>query len=210
MTQKNKRRTQKLWNMKGCALCKKCGSRCICGCHMRKMRGGSADCNLAYTGQPSTVPMVHNPNLAYTGSSQQGGMVPAMTPALFGTRWNAPVSTWPGVSGPHDGSFLKFNTYKNQPEMNPVHEDYPENDPLNNPNYFKGGKRRRMKRGKRTRKMRGGTAWGSGIFGQMGSSINNSYNAWKGQPANPSPLPFKDQMFYGSRAEDNLNYLKVG
>lgn len=207
-------KTQKLWRMKGCAgVCKKCGPNCRCGprCNCRHkcggncyknrmmMHGGSSDAPLAYTGKP--VHSVANPHFAYSGTNQKGGMIPAAVPALFDTRWSSPVSTWPGVSGPHSGSFLKFNTYDNQPEMNPIHESYPENGVVSS-----GGGRKTRRR--RRRRMGGG---GAGIFAQMGSDLTNAYRQFNGQPANPSPLPWKDQMFNNrSGQEDNLNYLKVG
>jgi hypothetical protein len=48
-----------------------------------------------------------------------------------------------------------------------------------------------------------------GIFSQLGTDLTNVYRAWNGDAALPSPLPYKDQMFYGRNAQDNLNYLKV-
>jgi hypothetical protein len=90
--------------------------------------------------------------------------------------------------------------YNNQPEMNPMSE--------RSTYVGSGGRRRRQKSRKITkRKMKGGDF---GIFSQLGTDITNAYRGWNGEPALPSPLPYKDQMFYGRNAQDNLNYLKVG
>jgi len=113
------------------------------------------------------------------------------------------ISQWPGVSAPHDGSHLAHNSYNIQPEMNPVDEQavYIPQGPI-----VLGGGRRRKGRKLTKRRMRGGNF---GIFSQMGTDLANVYRAWNGDPALPSPLPYKDQMFYGRNAQDNLNYLKV-
>ena len=118
-----------------------------------------------------------------------------------GAPWGPEVSQWPGVSAPHGGSHLAHNSYNVQPEMNPVDEQAT--------NVLMGGRRRRRQKGRKLtkRRMRGGDF---GVFSQLGSDLTNAYRAWNGDPALPSPLPYKDQMFFGRTAQDNLNYLKVG
>jgi hypothetical protein len=127
-------------------------------------------------------------------------------PPFVGAPWGPQISQWPGVSAPHDGSHLAHNSYNVQPEMNPVDEQavYIPQAPII---QQLGGRRRRRKGRKLTkRRMRGGDF---GIFSQVGTDIANVYRAWNGDTALASPLPYKDQMFYGRNAQDNLNYLKV-
>ena len=131
---------------------------------------------------------------------------PLSQPPFVGAPWGAQISQWPGVSAPHDGSHLAHNSYNIQPEMNPVDEQavYIPQGPI----VMGGGRRRRQQKGRKLtkRRMRGGNF---GIFSQLGTDLTNVYRAWNGDPALASPLPYKDQMFYGRNAQDNLNYLKV-
>ena len=204
----------------------------------RGKRGGTADVPLAYSAN-GVVPSVLNPHYAYTGSQsggcdtcqsggscgatcavgQHGGYVDiksplaplnveaAPQPPFVGASWGPQISQWPGVSAPHDGSHLAHNSYDVQPKMNPVDEQavYIPQAPII---QQLGGRRRRRKGRKLTkRRMRGGNF---GVFSQMGTDLTNAYRAWNGDSALPSPLPYKDQMFFGRTAQDNLNYLKVG
>jgi hypothetical protein len=93
--------------------------------------------------------------------------------------------------------------------MNPVDEQavYVPQAPIIQ--QLSGGRRRRQQKGRKLtkRRMRGGNF---GIFSQVGTDLTNAYRAWNGDPALPSPLPYKDQVFFGRNAQDNLNYLKVG
>ena len=222
-----RRRSQKVWKMRGCSskrsmscgMCKMCGRKCSCGKSSRRnKRGGSQgtpDVPLAYSAD-GVVPSVLNPNYAYTGLQKGGDYVnipsplaplnaDAITqPPFVGAPWGAQISQWPGVSAPQDGNYLAQNSYDIQPEMNPVDEQavYIPQGPI----VLGGGRRRRKGRKLTKRRMRGGDF---GVFSQMGTDITNAYRAWNGDPALPSPLPYKDQMFYGRNAQDNLNYLKV-
>ena len=67
---------------------------------------------------------------------------------------------------------------------------------------YSGGKRHR-------RVKKGGFGLGLNVFSQLGNDLTNGYRQLLGQPAAPSPLPYEDQVFYGNRAQDNLNYLKT-
>ena len=225
-----RRRTQKVWKMRGCSsrrsmvcaichhkcnkngMCPICRHKCSCGKSSRRNKlGGTPDVPLAYS-VDGNVPSVLNPHYAYPGAGvQKGGgyvdiaspLAPLNTdvppqPPFVAAPWGGAVSQWPGVSAPHDGNYLAQNLYKVQPEMNPVDEQA---------TYVRmGGSRRRKSRKLTKRRMRGGDF---GIFSQLGTDITNAYRAWNGDPALPSPLPYKDQMFYGRNAQDNLNYLKV-
>jgi hypothetical protein len=235
-----RRRSQKVWKMRGCSSrrSKFCAGKSSRRGRGRGKRGGTADVPLAYSVN-GNVPSVLNPHYAYTGSQsggcdtcqsggscgatcavgQHGGdyvnipsplapinLDPAPQPPFVAAPWGPAVSQWPGVSAPHDGSHLAHNSYDVQPEMNPVDEQavYIPQGPI----VLGGGRRRRRKGRKLTkRRMRGGNF---GVFSQIGTDLTNAYRAWNGDSALPSPLPYKDQMFFGRTAQDNLNYLKVG
>jgi hypothetical protein len=234
-----RRRSQKVWKMRGCSsrrsmvcamchrkcnkngMCPMCGSKCVCGKSTRRgrgKRGGTADVPLAYS-TDGVVPSVLNPAYAYPGLQKGGDYVnipsplaplnldPAPQPPFVGAPWGPEVTQWPGVSGAHSGNHLAHNSYDVQPEMNPVDEQavYIPQGPI----VLGGGRRRRQQKGRKLtkRRMRGGDF---GVFSQLGSDLTNAYRAWNGDPALPSPLPYKDQMFFGRTAQDNLNYLKVG
>jgi hypothetical protein len=185
---------------------------------------------LAYS-TDGVVPSVLNPHYAYPGIQKGGGCnnngmcalgqsgggyvdiksplaplnVEAVPQAPFvGAPWGGAISQWPGVSAPHDGNYLAQNLFKVQPEMNPVNEQdvYIPQGPI----VMGGGRRRRKGRKLTKRRMRGGNY---GIFSQLGTDLTNAYRGWNGDPALASPLPYKDQMFFGRNAQDNLNYLKV-
>jgi hypothetical protein len=204
-------------------MCPMCGHKCSCGKSSRRgrgKRGGTADVPLAYSND-GVVPSVLNPHYAYPGLQKGGGYVdipsplapinaePLPQPPFVGAPWGPEVSQWPGVSSAHSGSHLAHNSYNVQPEMNPVDEQatYVPQAPIIQ--QLTGGRRRRQQKGRKLtkRRMRGGDF---GVFSQLGSDITNAYRAWNGDAALPSPLPYKDQMFYGRNAQDNLNYLKVG
>ena len=211
-------------------MCPMCGRKCSCGKSTRRNKyGGTPDVPLAFSAD-GNVPSVLNPAYAYPGL-QKGGCGDAMCglgqggggyvdipsplaplnveavpqPPFVGAPWGPQISQWPGVSAPHDGNYLAHNSYNVQPEMNPVDEQavYIPQGPI----VLGGGRRRRRKGRKLTkRRMRGGDF---GVFSQLGTDVANVYRAWNGDPALASPLPYKDQMFYGRNAQDNLNYLKV-
>ena len=222
-----------------CPMCgRKCGCGKSSRRNKRGGSQGTPDVPLAYSVN-GNVPSVLNPHYAYTGSQsggcdtcqsggscgatcavgQHGGdyvnipsplapinLDPAPQPPFVAAPWGPAVSQWPGVSAPHDGSHLAHNSYDVQPEMNPVDEQavYIPQGPI----VLGGGRRRRRKGRKLTkRRMRGGNF---GVFSQIGTDLTNAYRAWNGDSALPSPLPYKDQMFFGRTAQDNLNYLKVG
>ncbi len=231
-----RRRSQKVWKMRGCSsrrsmvcpmchckcnkngMCPTCGRKCSCGKSLRRNKyGGTPDVPLAYS-VDGNVPSVLNPHYAFSGL-QKGGYVDIRSPLaplnvdaipqppFVGAPWGPQISQWPGVSAPHSGNYLAHNSYDVQPEMNPVDEQatYVPQAPII---QQLGGRRRRQKKGRKLtkRRMRGGNF---GVFSQLGTDITNVYRAWNGDPALPNPLPYKDQMFYGRNAQDNLNYLKV-
>ena len=212
-------------------MCPMCGRKCSCGKSSRRIKyGGTPDVPLAYSAD-GNVPSVLNPAYAYPGLQKGGcgdamcGLVPPgqygggyidipsplapinaeplPQPPFVAAPWGSQISQWPGVSAPHDGNYLAQNLYKVQPEMNPVDEQavYIPQGPI-----VMGGGRRRKGRKLTKRRMRGGNF---GVFSQLGTDLTNVYRAWNGDAALASPLPYKDQMFYGRNAQDNLNYLKV-
>ncbi len=219
-------------------MCPMCGRKCSCGKSTRRNKyGGTPDVPLAYS-VDGNVSSVLNPHYAYPGPGLQkggsgcdnGGMCalgqsgggyvdiksplaplnldPAPQPPFVAAPWGPQISQWPGVSAPHDGNHLAQNSYDVQPEMNPVDEQatYIPQAPIIQ--QLSGGRRRRQQKGRKLtkRRMRGGNY---GIFSELGTDLTNAYRAWNGDSALASPLPYKDQMFYGRNAQDNLNYLKV-
>ena len=127
------------------------------------------------------------------------------TPETFvGAPYGSNLNELPGVAGAHDGNYYKLNTYDQQPEMNPISERS-----LSDEFRFRGGKRsrkmRKLHKGQ-SKKQRGGV---SNIFSSIGYDLRSAYSQLNGEPVPPNPLPYEDQINYGSRAEDNLNYLKV-
>lgn len=194
--------TQKIWKMRGCA-------------GKKSYRGGSPDAPFAYSGNMNDIPTTPHPQLAYTGTGgQKGGMVPSPVPPFVASPWGPLVNEWPGVEGSHTGNHFPANTYNVQPEMNPINERYGPGGLV-----MSGGKRRYLKRrgtkkrksskkiNKRKRTLRGG---GWGVLSVLGTDFQNALRGWEGETPLPSPLPYKDQMFFGRNEQDNLNYLKVG
>lgn len=164
----------------------------------RRMRAGSSDAPLAYDPMNRTEHVL-NPHLAYGGTQkmQLGGNHTNVVTPFVGKTWGADIAKWPGVSGPHDGNHYSQNPYNQQPEMNPVQER------TSGGAVLSGGK-------KRTRKMRRGKKGGMfQVFSQLTADLSNGYREMTGRVPEPSPLPYKDQVFNGERAENNLGYLKV-
>ena len=203
-----KRGPRNIWKMWGCATKHKKNTKKSTrreknrNNKSRRTRGGSADAPLAYAGATDTIPTISNPYMAYTGpmespvTIQNGGS----SHALVGAPWGSKIDEWPGVASAHSGNHFKPNSYDIQPEMHPISES-------NFNPTMNGGKKRRLKRNSRStkkNKMRGGQ-----ILSQLGTNLQNTYRAWNGEPALPSPLPYEDQMFYGRNNQDNLAYLKV-
>ena len=138
---------------------------------------------------------------AYTG---KGGDANVVNP-FVGKSWGAPIQDWPGVSGAHDGNHYAMNKYDVQPEMEPISE-------RTTSNIIRGGRRRKTRRlggRRRSRSKKGGFGLGLNVFSQLQNDVVNGYNQLTGSPPAASPLPYEDQVFYGNRAQDNLNYLKT-
>lgn len=109
---------------------------------------------------------------------------------FVGAPYGPELKQLPGVSGPHDGNYYALNKYDVQPGR-----------------IVSGGRKYKKNKSKKL-KQKGGLL-GLNVFSEVQSDVVNGYRAIMGQPPNPSPLPYKDQVFYGDRAQDNLNYLKV-
>jgi len=137
---------------------------------------------------------------------QKGGMMPPLNGVtLVGQPWSA--STPPGTS---TGNHYTLNTYANQPDRLYYNEAW--NSPAPPPplkmsggRRFRGrNKRKHTRKQKDTRKQKGGLLR-SVLFDQMGSDLTNAYKTWQGQDLVVSPLPFKDQIYYGNASENNIN-----
>ena len=109
---------------------------------------------------------------------------------FVGAPYGPELKQLPGVSGPNDGNYYALNKYDVQPGR-----------------IVSGGRKYKKNKSKKL-KQKGGLL-GLNVFSEVQSDVVNGYRAIMGQPPNPSPLPYKDQVFYGDRAQDNLNYLKV-
>ena len=170
-----------------------------------RRRGGSADAELAYpTGE--SMRSIPNPHLAYTGTGGSGSYGGSTVVPFVGKPWGASIENWPGVSGAHDGNYYSSNTYDVQPEMNPIDER------VTNQYQFRGGRRRktrRMRKGKGRSAKRGGGLFNNNILQTIGHDFQNAYSQFNGEGGQPNPLPYVDQVHYGNRAEDNINYLKT-
>ena len=132
-------------------------------------------------------------------TKKRGGYGCAPQP-FIGTPYGANLEDLPGVRGAHDGNYYTLNKLDVQPQMDPINErtTFQAID-------FKGGKKHRSYK-KKTRRQKGGI---SNILSTIGHDFNSAYRQWQGEPVPPNPLPYEDQMYYGNRAEDNLNYLKL-
>ena len=163
-------------------------------------RGGSSDAPLA-SSPYSSMRTVPNPHFAYTGRGGAGD--PVQT--FVGTPYGAALEDLPGVRGAHDGNYYNLNTYDVQPEMNPI------NERVTDQQYqLRGGKKsRRMRKKKNKGTKRVGGMFGNNLFQTIGHDFSSAYSQLNGNPAPANPLPFEDQIHYGQRAEDNINYLKV-
>ena len=136
-------------------------------------------------------------------TKRRGGGSGSAPQPFVGAPYGSNLQELPGVAGPHDGNYYKLNTYEQQPEMNPISERS-----LTDEYRYRGGKSRKMRKFRkgRSKKQRGGLG---NIFSTIGYDLQSAYSQLRGEPVPPSPLPYEDQINYGSRAEDNLNYLKV-
>lgn len=136
-----------------------------------------------------------------------GGSNTAPQP-FVGTPYGSNLEDLPGVRGAHDGNYYPLNRYEVQPEMNPI------NERISDQAYrYRGGKRtrkayRKKAHGKgkfKLRKQKGGV---TNLFQTIGYDLQSAYNQLNGNPVSPDPLPYKDQVYFGVRSEDNINYLK--
>jgi hypothetical protein len=212
--QKGSRKKTFVWNMKGC-------SKKNCSC----MRGGS---NLAYDPNRTGPLKLADYPLAYTGSEglqkggcgacsagatmMKGGSSGGVPAPLVGTPWSSNPASWPGANpnSPHDGTQLGLNDYKVQPEMNAIAN----RDGSFGPPKVGGGRTRRQRQRKSRRQVRrskkryqkrkfmGGGPGLSGIFGGIGSDLNNAYATLNGTsvPVNPNP-------WVQYTGQDNLGYV---
>ena len=234
-----RRRSQKVWNMRGCAskqngICAKCHHKCgrngMCPtCHhkcgnscrksSRNKRGGSPDAPFAYTGM-GNGPSVPNPHYAYTGLQNGGGYVDIRSPL-------APQNLDPAPQPPFVGASWGAQISQWPGVAGPHDGNYlaqntydvqPEMNPISErtTSGFMGGRRRRRRRtsrtgrtGKKITKRRMRGGYFN-VLSELATDVGNAYKGWTGESPSASPLPYQDQLFYGRNAQDNLNYLKVG
>lgn len=153
---------------------------------------GEASGHFAYTGmkggQPISIDL--NTNRGLSG----GGGVPF---PLVGTPWSSSPSSWPGVTGPHNGVTFPLNSYDSQPDTENIIDERSNQYPTEYGTVLMGGSRRKKKNTRKARrKLKGGTA-GSGVSGwvsQIGNKLSDSYYTWKGEQPYPSVMPYEDQF----------------
>jgi hypothetical protein len=195
---KHTKKTQKLWNMKGCSKTKrrhlggkrggcwwkkggkrslmKRGGNCGCGLQLggkKNQMGGNCGCGLQMGGCSSCL----------TGGVQMGGsglLKGGSTVALVGKPWTPEISGWPGVSGKTgETNYFEMNKYHVDPQTSMISE-------RDQQTFMKGGRSKR----------------GGGIVPQdlvnLGRSMvygmGSAYNTLNGYPAPANPLPYKDQL----------------
>jgi len=129
-----------------------------------------------------------------TRKSRRGGGACGTPTTFVGDSWSPEIKAWPGVADAHSGNHYAQNTLNVQPEMSPIDES--------RTSFMSGGRKRRTKRSKR------GGMGGLDIWSQLKTDVSNGFRHFQGEASLPSPLPYRDQMFYGNRAEDNLGYLR--
>ena len=199
-----------------------CSMKCKQACH--KMRGGggcgSSGNYGGFYAYPYTGPAVLNPHMAYQKGGQgvdsghfayqRGGQVPSINlnanrglnggggggvPApLVGAPWTSSPSSWPGVSGPHNGVNFSLNNYNNQPDTQGVVSERSNAYPTEYNTVLMGGGKKKKTRKHRLHKYKGGTAGLSNWLSQIGNNLSNHYATWNGIPAYPSVMPYESQF----------------
>lgn len=208
-TKRNTTKKQKIYKMVGCAMCGpncRCVGKCKCkhpcpGNCGRKQRGGMgcgpAGCPIApYPMKGGSCDVMGCDRIL--GTYQNGGSCgpcgtipvisggsgfykpPAPMPGPFiGEKWGSLVKEWPGVDGVSSNrNYLDLNTYPTDPQTMMK---------------IRGGRRKR-----KTQKRQRGGAFVPIDLVNLGRdftmNLRTAYNALNTIPAQPSPLPFKDQL----------------
>lgn len=132
--------------------------------------------------------------------------------AFVGKPWGPPVSSWPGVSGVHDGDHLAYNSYKNfDPYTGHIISErdmrggftYSDKDKKSG----KSGKSSKSKKSSRnmTRRktMKGGTSSTFPLLGdlvtmtsRLSNTMTSNFDKIVGNAQPVSPLPWKNQFGY--------------
>ena len=177
-----KRKSQKIWNMKGC-------SRKIFFSHKKskknrlrkytKTQKGGCGCDLVQAGGDCGCNMI----------PQAGGLN-----THVGSSWTPSISGWPGVSGVHDGSWLAKNNYPVDPQTNGTINErniqYDFNKSTGNYSPKIGGGK-----GKKSRSLRGGFFPAlTNTFRNLSYGVGSAYNTLGGYNAPVNPLPYEDQL----------------
>jgi len=197
------KRTQKLWNMKGCSktkrnlggkkkggcwdmkkrggsrVCKKCGYICHGTClkrkRTRKQRGGNCG------GTCGLQPQLGGCTSCLGGGVQMGGGINNSGTPLLGTPWTPKINDWPGVAG-KDGqtNYLADNQYLVDPQRSMISE-------RDQQTYMLGGSRKRRAGGIIPQDL-------VNLGRSMVYGLGSAYNTLNGYPTPVSPLPYKDQL----------------
>lgn len=175
-----------------------------CGtCMNVPMTGGGCDCGKLFGGSRSKKGGVCPACLLpLMGGSQKGGTWAPQ--GLIGKPWTPSPSGWPGVNGSRN--YLDYNLYKADPQTALI-------DVGPNPPFLTGGKKHRGRKGRKSRKLRGGalsnflTQDFINLGRQAQFGVGSTYNGINGFPAPVNPLPWKDQLTHGSSISAIKNML---
>ena len=171
----SKRKTQRLWKMRGCSKTKssvKCG--CQKGGYKCGMQMGGCGCGLQTGGNKCGLQM---------GGSMQ------LSPSPFVNKpWTPPIQNWPGVQGSGTGNWLTKNNYDvDVTDRTAIQERAGQIFPLR-----MGGKRKgkKTKRRQMTKKNKNNKMGGTGLGQLFGYGVNSAYSNLIGSPNMPvNPLP---------------------
>ncbi len=136
------------------------------------------------------------------GGSQKGGTWAPQ--GLIGKPWTPSPSGWPGVNGSRN--YLEYNQYKVDPQTAMINVGP-------NPPFLTGGKKRRGKKGRKSKKLRGGALSNFlmqdfvNLGRQAQFGVGSTYNGINGFPAPVNPLPWKDQLTHESSISSIRNAL---
>ena len=115
-----------------------------------------------------------------------------------GSSWSSPISSWPGVSGPHDGSWLSKNNYPVDPQTQTINErtiqfDYDPKTHNYEPVKMSGGIKNKTRR-RKSRRLKGGFPILTNTFRNINYGVQSAYNTLNGLNPPVNPLPYEGQL----------------
>jgi hypothetical protein len=183
-------KTQKLWKMKGCSKTKlrkqaQKGGDCGCGAPFLQAAGRKMQKGVMQKGGNCGGTCGLQPPLQIGGSG-----LPPLPPTHVGSAWGGNVKSWPGVTGPHDGSWLKQNLYNGgDPQTSGTINERTIQFENSHPDIklMTGGKKSR--KNKKRIYQRGGSLLGN-FFQNMKFGAGSAYNTLYGYQLPVDPKPY--------------------